>query len=96
MVGSPWELEPFGGSSPEKMFFLPFDVEFILQVAFGGDQYRIVILRELPRFQTLIVASAAQLHGVLCMWNAHRASPSFLFNDGFEIDERAGAVVSLA
>ena len=40
----PWKPEPFLGGSPEKMFFQPFDVEFILQVAFGGDQYRIVIL----------------------------------------------------
>ena len=35
------------GGSPEKMLFQPFDVEFIPQVAFGGDQYRIVVLQEL-------------------------------------------------
>ena len=44
MVGSPWKPEPFLGGSPEKMFFQAFDVEFMPQVAFGGDQYRIVIL----------------------------------------------------
>lgn len=51
------------GGSPEKMLFQPFDVEFIPQVAFGGDQHRIVVLQELqyPHKDGGVMAQAGEV-----------------------------------
>ena len=35
------------GRPLEKAVFQPLDVKFILQVTFGGDQYRIMVLQKL-------------------------------------------------
>ena len=39
-------MEALLGCPLEKSVFQPLDVEFIPQVALGGDQYRAVILQE--------------------------------------------------
>lgn len=47
MAVSPRQAAAFSGRPVEEVLFQPLEVKLVPQVAFGGDQYRIVILQKL-------------------------------------------------